>query len=121
MQSTPPTAVPEQASEPIANAIAWWDIDPGSARTSGSGTWQVDVVLRVPTSFQYTFDMDHLWRVNLRDRNLDGDDYYVISLSGMACGTSVSAPLTVRQAGVRMKVVNEFSVEEGFVFISPSC
>lgn len=123
-QSAPPTTPPDasqQSDEPIANAIAWWDIDPGSARSSGSGTWQVDIVLRVPTSFQYTFDMAHLWRVNLRDRNLDGDDYYVISLSGMACGSSVSAPLVVRQAGVRMKVVNEFSVQEGPVFVSPSC
>ena len=116
-----PTQPPAQNSEPIGNAIAWWDISPGSARAAASNTWQVDIVVRVPTSFNYEFDMAHLWRVTLRDRNLGGDDYFVLELSSITCGSPLSAPLVARQAGVRMKVVNEFSVQEGPVFISPPC
>lgn len=103
------------------NAIAWWHADQPSIAANGNGTWRADVIIRVPTSFQYTFDMPFLATTRLRDRNLDGDDFFLLATSGMSCGSSLVAELIARQNGARMMVFNEFTLQQGSVVITAPC
>ena len=113
--------VPTQDGELItSNAIAWWHTEAGSIKANG-GSWSADIVVRVPTSFQYNFEIDRLARTVLRDANLDGDDYFVLTVSGMGCGSRFSAEMIARQNGARMKVQNEFNLQEGAIVIQPPC
>jgi hypothetical protein len=77
--------------------------------------------VRVPTSFKYTFDIPFLTTLRLRDQNLDGDDFFLLSTSGMPCGSPLNAELIARQNGARMMVFNEFTLQQGRVIINPPC
>ena len=140
--TTRPPATPTRQPEPVAtpvvvasepeaaptlpgpvsasNAIAWWHLDRDSVQTGG-GAWQFIAVVRVPTSFDYSFDIENRTRTVRTVTNDEGDDYFELTLSGISCGSPFSAELFAYQNGAQMVVQNEFTLEVGSVFINAPC
>ncbi len=112
----------EQEDDIVTNAIAWWQTDQSSILINGDGTWRADVIIRVPTSFTYSFKIP-LFSTNqrLRDQNLEGDDFFVLSIAGVPCGLPLNAELIALQNGARMIVSNEFTLQKGVISISTPC
>ena len=118
--ATQPTAVAEPGS-PESNMIAFWHIRDGSAAKNSNNSWRVEIEVRLPTSYQYKFDMDYLVSIKRDKMNMEGDDIYTLRVSGMPCGTTTFAPLTVRHNELEMQSRNEFTYFEGPIFLNYNC
>jgi hypothetical protein len=114
-----PTPLPYDPG--MSSAFAFWYVDQGSLARNADNTWRADVIARVPTSFSYSFELNHLAQIFLRDQNRDGDDYYVLRLNNISCGQPYNSRMTVRQNGMRMHVRHEFTDSDGPVAIQFNC
>lgn len=121
--AAPATGGDAEQDQPSAetNAIAWWQHEGGSISTNANGTWRGTILVRVPTSFQYQFEMENLGLRETRATNDDGDDIFALTVSGMRCGERYSSDLVARQNGARMDVMHEFTLSSGPVGMDPPC
>ncbi len=107
---------------PLSGAIAFWKTIPDVGGAVGDGTWIAEIQVRVPTSFQYSFQLTGLQTVKKTITNQDGDDYYVIRLGQLTCGQPLSSALTVVQNRTsRMQVRNDDTFNEGNIYINAPC
>ncbi len=109
------------ANGATTNAVAWWRPDRPTILSNGNGTWRANLIIRVPTSFTYSFNMPFLTTQRLRERNLDGDDYFLLTISGMPCGSPLNTELIALQNGARMLIFSDETFQQGPVVISSPC
>lgn len=119
---TTPSGPPPQTTEE-----AYWNFVASAAEADqdeegfGTGTWSGEILVRVPTGYTYEFTYGPvIQQVNKMTENQDGYDTYQLLISGMGCGPYVT-DLVVLQNGAQMVVKNEFSRQEGPVFIQFDC
>ena len=83
----------------------------------GNGTWKIDFTVRVPTGGSYQFRVSNLTVTAVRQGSDGTQDTYVVSVSGMGCGSALSADLVILRDGQSLSVINEATGSEESLFI----
>lgn len=107
---------------PPTDAVAYWNYVEASAEGHEDGTWSAEILVRVPTGFNYEFEFGTvLVSVVRMSQGIDGYDTYRLNLDGMGCAGPYLADLIAWQDGARMVVQNEFTRQPGPVYIAFDC
>lgn len=122
--SAPPLPTPGPAtfySGQETSAIAYWLVDYASQIIVGGGKYQAGITVRVPTGSRYGFDISNISRTETRYRNQDGDDMYVVYVSGLTCGEDYFLNLRVSQDGAVMQTRNDNTYTDGAIYLNWDC
>ena len=119
--ATPRPTAELAPNEAVSVAVAFWKIDSSATTSAGNGTWRTSLIVRVPTSFSYQFNIDYLIGSTLSSRNRDGDDIYLLTLAGIPCGQAIQTELVARQNGARMTSRNDATFADTPIFLSYNC
>lgn len=91
----------------------------GAAATStGGGTWKVDFTVRVPTGGTYQFRMGQFTVTAILQETGNPQDTYLLTVSGIGCGSALVQTLTVSRNGQPLTVVNEQTGNPDAIFIA---
>ena len=101
---------------------AYFSYIEGSALGNGDGTWSGEILIIVPTGYEYTFEFGEEYKGDARrtvtDR--DGNDEYVMPITA-GCGGALVRNMKAYQNGVEIPVYNLYTNEQVGVYIDYSC
>ncbi len=92
----------------------------GSA--NGNNTWSGEILVVVPTGYDYTFELGDAYTGSARisEQDSNGEDSYILPITS-GCGASFVQRLNVFQDGEAIPVINLYTRENIEVYIDKIC